>query len=111
MQNGLERAVAMSPREVLRPEHFPAHLLRIALDVRKGTPPGAAGSYGEESSAKAPGSLASVKAEAERSAILSALAAVRANRTRAAALLRIHRVKLHEKIKRYGILGPPGTKK
>jgi len=111
LQNGLERAVAMSPREVLRPEHFPAHLLRIALDVRKGTPPGAAGSYGEESSAKAPGSLASVKAEAERSAILSALAAVGGNRTRAAALLRIHRVKLHEKIKRYGILGPPGTKK
>jgi len=111
LQNGLERAVAMSPREVLRPEHFPAHLLRFAHGVRKGGTPGAADSDGEGSSAKAPGSLASVKAEAERSAILSALAAVGGNRTRAAALLRIHRVKLHEKIKRYGILGPPGTKK
>jgi DNA-binding NtrC family response regulator len=94
LQNGLERAVAMSPREVLRPEHFPAHLLRFAHGVRKEGTPGA------------PGSLASVKAEAERSAILSALAAVGGNRTRAAELLRIHRVKLHEKIKRYGIAGP-----
>jgi len=47
-----------------------------------------------------------VKAEAERSAILSALAAVGGNRTKAAELLRIHRVKLHEKIKRFGIAAP-----
>jgi Response regulator containing CheY-like receiver, AAA-type ATPase, and DNA-binding domains len=60
---------------------------------------------------KAFGSLASVKAEAERSAILSALAAVGGNRTRAAELLRIHRVKLHEKIKRYGIAGLSRPKK
>ena len=52
-----------------------------------------------------------MKAEAERSAILSALAAVGGNRTRAAELLRIHRVKLHEKIKRYGIAGSSGPKK
>ena len=111
LQNGLERAVAMSPREVLRPEHFPAHLLRFAHGARKEATPGAAEADGEERSAKAPGSLASVKAEAERSAILSALAAVGGNRTRAAELLRIHRVKLHEKIKRYGIAGPSGPKK
>ena len=92
LQNGLERAVAMSPREVLRPEHFPVHLLRFSHGVRKEGIPGAADD-GEEPSAKAPGSLASVKAEAERSAILSALAAVGGNRTRAAELLRIHRVK------------------
>ena len=95
LQNGLERAVAMSPREELRPEHFPGHLLRFAHGARK---------------AGGAGSLASVKAEAERSAILSALAAVGGNRTRAAELLRIHRVKLHEKIKRHGIAGPSGTK-
>jgi DNA-binding NtrC family response regulator len=65
----------------------------------------------EERSAKGHGSLASVKAEAERSAILSALAAAGGNRTKAAELLRIHRVKLHEKIKRYGIPGPSGPKK
>jgi len=111
LQNGLERAVAMSPREVLRPEHFYAHLLRFSHGVRKEAHPGAAGADGEETSAKAPGSLASVKAEAERSAILTALAAVGGNRTRAAELLRIHRVKLHEKIKRYGIAGPSGSKK
>ncbi len=58
-----------------------------------------------------PGSLASVKAGAERSAILSALEAVGGNRTRAAEILRIHRVKLHEKIKRYGIAGPSATEK
>ena len=95
LQNGLERAVAMSPREELRPEHFPGHLLRFAHGARK---------------AGGAGSLASVKAEAERSAILSALAAVGGNRTRAAELLRIHRVKLHEKIKRHGIAGPSGAK-
>ena len=111
LQNGLERAVAMSPRELLRPEHFPAHLLRFAHGVRKEAPPGAAETDGEGTMAKAPGSLASVKAEAERSAILSALAAVGGNRTRAAELLRIHRVKLHEKIKRYGIAGLSGPKK
>jgi PAS domain S-box-containing protein len=111
LQNGLERAVAMSSREVLRPEHFPAHLPRFAHGARKEGTPGAVEAGGEESWAKAPGSLASVKAEAERSAILSALAAVGGNRTRAAELLRIHRVKLHEKIKRYGIAGPSGPKK
>ena len=111
LQNGLERAVAMSPREVLRPEHFPAPLLRFAHGARKEATPGAADAGGEERRAKAPGSLASVKAEAERSAILSALAAVGGNRTRAAELLRIHRVKLHEKIKRYGIAGSSGPKK
>jgi DNA-binding NtrC family response regulator len=111
LQNGLERAVAMSPREVLRPEHFLAHLLRFARGVRKETTPGAAEADGEETWAKPPGSLASVKAEAERSAILSALAAVGGNRTRAAELLRIHRVKLHEKIKRYGIAGPSAPEK
>ena len=111
LQNGLERAVAMSPREVLRPEHFPAHLLRFAHGARKEATPGTAVADGEEAWARPPGSLASVKAEAERSAILSALAAVGGNRTRAAELLRIHRVKLHEKIKRYGIAGPSAPEK
>jgi DNA-binding NtrC family response regulator len=111
LQNGLERAVAMSPREVLRPEHFPVHLLRFTHGVRKEATPGAAEADGEETSAKALGSLSAVKAEAERSAILSALAAVGGNRTKAAELLRIHRVKLHEKIKRYGIAGPFKQKK
>lgn len=95
LQNVLERAVTMSPGEILRPEHIPAHLLRSASGIPRGA---------------SPGSLASVKAEAERSAILSALAAAGGNRTRAAELLRIHRVKLHEKIKRYGIAGPSGAK-
>ena len=111
LQNGLERAVAMSPREVLRPEHFPAHLLRFAHGARKEATPGTAVAEGEETWARPPGSLASVKAEAERSAILSALAAVGGNRTKAAELLRIHRVKLHEKIRRYGIAGPSAPEK
>ncbi len=106
LQNGLERAVAMSPREVLRPEHFLGHLRRLSHGVQREASPGAAEGDVEETRAKVPGSLASVKAEAERSAILSALAAVGGNRTKAAELLRIHRVKLHEKIKRYGITGP-----
>jgi PAS domain S-box-containing protein len=111
LQNGLERAMAMSTREDLRPEHFPAHLIRFAHGARTERTPEAAEACGQEASAKASGSLASVKAEAERSAILSALAAVGGNRTKAAELLRIHRVKLHEKIKRYGIAGPSGSKK
>ena len=89
LQNGLERAVAMSPREVLEPEHFPAHLLRFAHGVRKEA---------------TPGSLASARAEAERAAILTALSAAGGNKTKAAALLRIHRVKLYEKLKRHGIV-------
>ena len=88
LQNVLERAVAMSRGELLLPEHIPAHLLRDA--------PGA----GKELT---PGSLASAKAEAERAAIQSALSAAGGNKTKAAALLRIHRVKLYEKLKRYGI--------
>jgi len=111
LQNGLERAVAMSPREVLRPEHFPAHLLRFEHGPQKVVTPGALETDGEDVSAKGPGSLAAAKAEAERSAILSALAATGGNRTRAAELLRIHRVKLHEKIKRHGITGPSPTSK
>jgi len=111
LQNGLERAVAMSPGEVLRPEHFPVHLQWFAHEALKEGAPGTAGADVEERSSKGPGSLASVKAEAERSAILSALAAVGGNRTKAAELLRIHRVKLHEKIKRYGIAGPSVPKK
>jgi PAS domain S-box-containing protein len=110
LQNGLERAVAMSPGEVLRPEHFPVHLHRFAHGARTEGPPVAAEADLEERSAKGHGSLASVKAEAERSAILSALAATGGNRTKAAELLRIHRVKLHEKIKRYGIAGLSGPK-
>jgi PAS domain S-box-containing protein len=111
LQNGIERAVAMSPREELRPEYFPANLLRFTHGARKEAPPGATEASGEEPWAGIPGSLASAKAGAERSAILSALEAVGGNRTRAAELLRIHRVKLHEKIKRYGITDPPAPKK
>jgi transcriptional regulator with PAS, ATPase and Fis domain len=111
LQNGLERAVAMSPREVLRPEHFPAHLLRFAHGGGKDGTWWANKAEGEEKPEKAPGSLASVKTEAERSAILSALAETGGNRTRAAELLRIHRVKLHEKIRRYGITVLSGKKK
>jgi DNA-binding NtrC family response regulator len=40
---------------------------------------------------------------ADWAAILAALAATRGNKTKAADLLRIHRVKLYEKMKRHGI--------
>jgi PAS domain S-box-containing protein len=88
LQNVLEHAVALSRGELLLPEQIPAYLLRKAPNVRKDM---------------TLGSLAQVKAEAERNAILAALRATDGNITRAAALLRIHRVKLHEKLKRYGI--------
>ena len=88
LQNALERGVAMTKSQLLRPEHMPDHLLRTTPNVRKDV---------------APGSLANVKAEAERNAIIAALQAAGGNKTRAAALLRIHRVKLHEKMKRYRI--------
>jgi DNA-binding NtrC family response regulator len=55
----------------------------------------------------APGSLASARAEAERAAIVAALGAAGGNKSKAAALLRIHRVKLYEKMKRHGIAAPP----
>jgi PAS domain S-box-containing protein len=88
LQNVLERAVAMARGEVLLPEHLPPHLLRAVPDAGKEV---------------TPGSLASAKAEAERAAILAALKATRGNKTKAADLLRIHRVKLYEKMKRHGI--------
>jgi len=92
LQNVLERAVAMSRGEVLMPEHIPAHLVRDAPGARKEL---------------APGSLASARAEAERAAIVAALGAAGGNKTKAAAMLRIHRVKLYEKMKRHGIESPP----
>ena len=92
LQNVLERAVAMSRGEVLLPEQIPAHLLRDAPGARKEL---------------APGSLASARAGAERAAIVAALGAAGGNRSKAAAMLRIHRVKLYEKMKRLGIEAPP----
>ena len=89
LQNVLERAVAMSRGEALLPEHIPAHLVRDAQGAGKEV---------------TPGSLASARAEAERAAILTALSAAGGNKTKAAALLRIHRVKLYEKLKRHGIV-------
>jgi transcriptional regulator with PAS, ATPase and Fis domain len=88
LQNVLERAMAMSRSELLLPEHMPKHLLRTTPNIRKDV---------------SPGSLAQAKAEAERNAILAALHTSKGNKSRAAALLRIHRVKLYEKMKRYRI--------
>ncbi|HZW37050.1 MAG TPA: sigma 54-interacting transcriptional regulator [Candidatus Deferrimicrobiaceae bacterium] len=88
LQNVLERAVAMARGDVLLPEHLPPHLLRAAPSAGK---------------AVTPGSLASAKAEAERDAIVAALKASGGNKSKAADLLRIHRVKLYEKMKRHGI--------
>ncbi|NJD62031.1 MAG: PAS domain-containing protein [Deltaproteobacteria bacterium] len=88
LQNVLERAVAMARGDVLLPEHLPPHLLRAAPSAGK---------------AVTPGSLASAKAEAERAAIVAALNASGGNKSKAADLLRIHRVKLYEKMKRHGI--------
>ena len=93
LHNVLEHAVAMSRDPTLLPEHLPASLLiAVATGGKEGIP----------------GSLAKVKAEAERAAIVSALKAANGNKSRAASLLCIHRVKLYEKMKRHGISSPPG---
>src|SRR4030067_64027 len=57
-----------------------------------------------------PGPRASAKAGAERAAILAALKASGGNKSKAAGLLRIHRVKLYEKMKRHGIPAPRDSK-
>jgi PAS domain S-box-containing protein len=88
LHNILERAVTMSRGTHLLPEHIPDYLLRAAPKARKDV---------------TPGSLAHAKAAAERAAIIAALQATEGNKSRAAAILRIHRVKLHEKLKRYRI--------
>ncbi len=80
----------MTRDEVLLPEHLPPQLLRASSAPAK---------------AVVPGSLASAKADAEKMAIETALKAARGNKSRAADLLRIHRVTLYEKMKRYGL--PP----
>ncbi|MGE5700371.1 MAG: sigma 54-interacting transcriptional regulator [Deltaproteobacteria bacterium] len=88
LQNVLERAVAMARGDMLLPEHLPPRVLRAVPEAGKEL---------------TPGSLASAKAEAERAAIMAALKASGGNKSRAADLLRIHRVKLYEKMKRHGI--------
>jgi DNA-binding NtrC family response regulator len=88
LQNVLERAVAMARGEILLSEHLPPHLLRAVPQAGKEV---------------TPGSLASAKADAERAAILAALKASGGNKSKAAELLRIHRVKLYEKMKRHNI--------
>ena len=93
LHNVLENAVAMSRDSLLLPEHLPASILRaVAAGGKEGIP----------------GSLASVKADAERGAIVAALKAANGNKSRAASLLCIHRVKLYEKMKRHGIFSSPG---
>jgi transcriptional regulator with PAS, ATPase and Fis domain len=88
LQNVLERAVTMSRGEMLLPEHVPQHLWQKASATAR---------------AVSSGSLANVRAEAEKAAILAALQAAKGNKSRAASILGIHRVKLYEKMKRYGI--------
>ncbi len=88
LQNVLERAAAMTREEMLRPEHVSERLLHL---------PGLRGVI-------APGTLAHAKSEAERKAIVAALEITKGNKSRAAALLGIHRVKLYEKMKRHGVV-------
>ncbi|MGO9376770.1 MAG: sigma 54-interacting transcriptional regulator [Syntrophobacteraceae bacterium] len=89
LQNVLERATAMSREESLLPEHVPEYLLHSIPASRAGT--------------AHPSTLAHARAEAERKTIVAALAAAEGNKTRAASILQIHRVKLYEKMKRHGI--------
>ena len=89
LQNVLERAAAMSREESLLPEHVPEYLLNSIPKLSAGTAPAT--------------TLAHARAEAERKTIVAALAAAGGNKTRAASILQIHRVKLYEKMKRHGI--------
>jgi len=88
LQNVLERAAAMTRGQTLLPEHVPEYLLRSIPKLRAGM---------------APCTLAHARAEAERKTIVAALEAAAGNKTRAASILQIHRVKLYEKMKRHGI--------
>ena len=88
LHNVLERAVAMSRGETILMEQISGQVLRSLPSAHR------------EGCLE---SLAQIKAEAERDAIVAALKATGGNKTRAAELLRIHRVKLHEKMKRYRI--------
>lgn len=88
LQNVLERVAAMSWGETLLPEYAPEYLLRSVSSL-----PTSVGLN----------TLAAARAEAERKTILVALAAAGGNKTKAASILQIHRVKLYEKMKRHGI--------
>jgi PAS domain S-box-containing protein len=88
LQNVLERVAAMSWGETLLPEYAPEYLLRSVSNLPASV---------------SLNTLANAKAEAERKTILVALAAAGGNKTKAAAILQIHRVKLYEKMKRHGI--------
>ncbi len=88
LQNVLERAAPMTRGETLLPEYASEYLLRSIPKLRAGL---------------ALSTLAHARAEAERKTIVAALAATGGNKTRAASILQIHRVKLYEKMKRHGI--------
>ncbi len=88
LQNVLERVAAMSRGETLLPEYAPEYLLRSVSKLHAGA---------------TLSTLARAKAEAERETIMAALAAAGGNKTKAASILQIHRVKLYEKMKRHGI--------
>ncbi len=88
LQNVLERAAAMTRGETLLTEHVPGYLRRSIPKLHAGP---------------APSTLAHARAEAERKAIIAALDAAGGNKTKAASILQIHRVKLYDKLKRHGI--------
>ncbi|SPF48324.1 conserved hypothetical protein [Syntrophobacter sp. SbD1] len=88
LQNVLERAAAMTRGETLLTEHVPGYLRRSIPKLHAGL---------------APNTLSHARAEAERKAIIAALDAAGGNKTKAASILQIHRVKLYDKLKRHGI--------
>ena len=91
--NVIERAVILSRRgDCITPDHLPPEIHKMATRAPA-----------------APNRSRSL-AEAEREAIVAALAEVVGNKTKAAAILGISRVTLRDKIQKYGIASTKGGK-
>ena len=78
----------MTRGQTLLPEHVPEYLVRSIPTLHAGL---------------TLSTLSHARAEAERKAIIAVLDAAGGNKTRAASILQIHRVKLYDKLKRHGI--------
>lgn len=108
LRNVIERAVALSPDGVIRPEH-------LVLESATGpTNPGTAASRGNASAprfAAAPVVLDDPNREAERQRILDALAQCAGNQTRAAEILGLSRRTLVTRLAEYGIVRPRADKR
>lgn len=93
LENVLERAINLMDDEIIiTPEHLPPM-------IKKGN-----GAKGESGNGDPPSDLADIKENAERQALVRALAAAGGNKSKAAKILGIHRSGFYQKMQKYNLI-------